>query len=133
MSFPIVMKKILFDTNFILTCIKQKIDFIRELKEEGYELLLPIQVVNELKKISQSKKKKASEKELAKISLAIIDKNKDRFRLIELEKKFVDAGLLRLKEGDEIVIATLDKQIKRLLKSKFKFLSIIKRKKLEII
>jgi len=127
------MKKILFDTNFILTCIKQKIDFIRELKEEGYELLLPIQVVNELKKISQSKKKKASEKELAKISLAIIDKNKDRFRLIELEKKFVDAGLLRLKEGDEIVIATLDKQIKRLLKSKFKFLSIIKRKKLEII
>jgi len=127
------MKKILFDTNFILTCVKQKIDFIRELKEDGYELLLPKQVDSELKKISVDKKKKVSERELAKVSLAIIDKNKDKFKIIELEKKFVDAGLLRLKEGEEIIIATLDRQIRRLLKGKFKFLGITKRKKLEIV
>lgn len=126
------MKKIIFDTNFILTCMKQKIDFIYELKAEGYELLLPKQVIDELKKISKDRKKKVSERELAKVSLAIIDKSKDKFRIIELEKRFVDAGLLRMKKDEEIIIATLDRQIKSLLKEKFKFLGITKRKKLEI-
>jgi len=125
------MEKIIFDTNFILTAIKQKIDFISDL--EGYELLVPKQVLEELKKITADKKKKVVERELAGISLAILNQNKSKFRIIELEKSFVDTGLLRLNPQEKPVIATLDREIKRLLKGKFKFLTITKRKKLEIV
>jgi rRNA-processing protein FCF1 len=125
------MEKIIFDTNFILTAIKQKIDFISDL--EGYELLVPKQVLEELKKITTDKKKKLVERELAGISLAILNQNKSKFRIIELEKSFVDTGLLRLNPQEKPVIATLDREIKRLLKGKFKFLTITKRKKLEIV
>ena len=125
------MEKIIFDTNFILTAIKQKIDFISDL--EGYELLVPKQVLEELKKMTTDKKKKLVERELAGISLAILNQNKSKFKIIELEKRFVDTGLLRLKPQEKPVIATLDREIKRLLKGKFKFLTITKRKKLEIV
>lgn len=125
------MEKIIFDTNFILTCVKEKIDFINDL--EGYQLLLPEQVIKEMEKISVDRKKKVAERELAKLSLAIIEHNKSKFRMIELEKKFVDAGLLRLKEPGELIIATLDRQLKSMLKGKFKTLTITKRKKLEIV
>ena len=125
------MQKIIFDTNFVLTCIKQKIDFISELQD--CELLMPTQVLEELKKMITDKKKKLVERELAGISLAILNQNKPRFRIITLEKKFVDTGLLRLNPKETLVIATLDKEIKKLLKGKFKFLTITKRKKLEIV
>ena len=125
------MEKIIFDTNFILTAIKQKIDFISDL--EGCELLVPKQVLEELKKMTTDKKKKLVERELAGISLAILNQNKSKFRIIELEKSFVDTGLLRLNPQEKPVIATLDREIKRLLKGKFKFLTITKRKKLEIV
>ncbi len=125
------MEKIIFDTNFILTCVKEKIDFISEL--EGYQLLLPEQVIKEIEKISVDRKKRVAERELAKLSLAIIEHNKSKFRIIELEKKFVDAGLLRVKEPGELIIATLDRQLKSMLKGKFKTLIITKRKKLEIV
>jgi len=104
------MEKIIFDTNFILTAIKQKIDFISDL--EGYELLVPKQVLEELKKITADKKKKLVERELAGVSLAILNQNKSKFRIIELEKSFVDTGLLRLKPQEKMVIATLDREIK---------------------
>jgi rRNA-processing protein FCF1 len=125
------MEKIIFDTNFILTCVKEKIDFISEL--EGYQLLLPEQVIKEIEKISVDRKKRVAERELAKLSLAIIEHNKSKFRIIELEKKFVDAGLLRVKEPGELIIATLDRQLKSMLEGKFKTLIITKRKKLEIV
>ncbi|MEM4230375.1 MAG: PIN domain-containing protein [Candidatus Pacearchaeota archaeon] len=130
------MADILLDTNFILTCIKQKIDFLQELI--GNKLILPKQVIKELKKISEDKNKKSEERELAKTSLAFLEKFKDRFKEIELEKRFVDRGLELLaekgnKEGRETIIATLDKELRRKLKGKVKFLIIVKRKKLEII
>jgi rRNA-processing protein FCF1 len=121
------MEKIVFDTNFILTCIKQKIDFLHEL--EGFELVLPRQVMKELENIVQDYRKKANERELAKTSLVFIDKFKDKFTIIELKKKYVDLGLEKLEKG--YILATLDRELKRKLKGKVKFLIISKRKKLE--
>lgn len=130
------MVNILLDTNFILTCVKQKINFLQELI--GNELLLPKQVIKELKKISEDKNKKSEERELAKTSLAFLEKFKDRFKEIELEKKFVDRGIELIaekasKERWEIIIATLDKELRKKLKGKFKFLIVTRKKKLEII
>jgi len=120
--------KIIFDTNFLLSCIKQKIDFLQEL--EGFELVLPRQVIDEIEKLIKDKRKKLSERELARTTLAFINKFKSRFKIIELEKNYVDLGLKKL-QG--YVIATLDKGIRKDLKGEAKFLIISKRKKLEFV
>jgi len=124
--------RIVFDTSFIMTCVKEKIDFLHEL--EGNELLLPKQVIGELEKLTEDQQKKIKERGLAKTSLMLINSFRNRFKEIELEKKFVDRGIeLLAEEGNEIVIATLDKELRNKLKGKFKFLIITKKKKLEIV
>jgi len=123
------MERIVFDTNFIMTCINQKIDFIKEL--EGYALLLPVQVIKELEKLSEDRAKKLEERSLARISLSFLHAFMNKFQEIELKKKFVDRGI-ELLEGDYI-IATLDKELQRKLKGRFQFLIITKQKKLEIV
>lgn len=124
------MKKIVLDTNFILSCIKQKIDFVNELA--GYELVLPKQVILELEKIAGDSSQKLSEKELARLALSLIKNFKDKFTEIELKRRFVDLGI-ELLEGQDYIIATLDKELQRKLKGRFKLLIITKRKKLEFV
>ena len=43
------MKKVLLDTNFILTAIRNKIDFFEEIKLIGMKIAVPKQVVAEIK------------------------------------------------------------------------------------
>ena len=52
-----IMKKVILDTNFILTCIRNKIDFLEEIKFKGMQILIPKQVLKEIKRISNSRKK----------------------------------------------------------------------------
>ena len=68
------MKQVILDTNFILTCIKQKIDFFEEINLMGVQILIPKQVIQEIKNISKSKKKRHF-KEDAKLSLKLLEKN----------------------------------------------------------
>ena len=62
------MKQVILDTSFILTCVKQKIDFFEELKFMGVKVLIPRQVIRELKNMKTS--------DNAQLSLQILDKNK---------------------------------------------------------
>ena len=43
------MEQVLLDTNFILTCVKQKIDFFQWFKLNGFSIIIPMEVINELK------------------------------------------------------------------------------------
>ena len=47
--------EVLLDTNFIVSCIRQKIQFISFLKESFNKILVPEGVVREIKKIKQDK------------------------------------------------------------------------------
>ena len=122
------MKEIVFDTNFILNCLKEKVDFL-EVGELG-ELVLPLQVINELEKIANSEKNKLRERNAAELALQIIEKNKEKFKIVELEKKFVDKGIVNYVEGKskeavrEIVVASFDKELKNELKGKVRFLGL---------
>jgi len=49
------MKQAILDTNFILTCVKQKIDFFEWFNLNGIEILIPLEVINEIKKIKKLK------------------------------------------------------------------------------
>ncbi len=128
------MKKAVLDTNFILTCIKNKIDFFEELEFMGCKILIPKQVISELNKIANPVmiKKKLSERELASLALKILEHEKNRFEVIELGSKYVDKGIIKLaRENRDLLIATLDREIKTSVKNP-KIL-IRGKKKLEII
>ena len=112
------MKSVLLDTNFILTCIKQKIDFFEELRFMGFEIIIPDRVIDELKKLKQT------------LALKLLEKN--NFKKIILIGKDVDNSIINYaKKNPEIIIATLDKELSNKLKNRK--IIIRGKKKLEII
>lgn len=119
------MKKIILDTNFILSCIRKKIDFFEELIE--YKILIPEQVISELKKISESKKKLRFRDE-SKLALLLLKKSK--FTNIDLKEKYVDKGIRNyLSKHPNVIVATLDKEVQLKTNSRL----IIRGNKLELI
>jgi hypothetical protein len=97
------MKKVVLDTSFILTCVKQKIDFFEKIKFMGMQILIPKQVIREMKSINNSN---------SELSFKILKKNK--FKEIDLGKGKVDNLLINFaKENKEVIVATLDREIKK--------------------
>ena len=110
--------EIVLDTNFIITCIKQKIDFfdkIEEMFNEKVEFILPEEVLNELKKISTGKGKESN---YAKVAFSVL--KKPALKSIKLNDKNVDAGIVNYLKGKEgkIALATLDYELKNKVKTK---------------
>lgn len=123
------MKQTILDTNFILSCIKQKIDFFEQLESEGLKIIIPKQVIKEIEKIACSKQK-LHFRENARIALKLLKKR--NFKKIDLKTKSVDAGLIKFtKENPDTIMATLDREIKNKIPGSK--LVIRKKKKLEII
>ena len=112
--------KILLDTNFILTSVKQKIDFpskANELFDEKVEFITPIEVLDELKKLSTRKGEKIKDKLSAQVALEFLKILK--IKKIKLKSKDVDDGIVSyLKEHKNIILATLDKQLKERVDNK---------------
>ena len=112
------MKSALLDTNFILICIKQKIDFFEELYLWGYQIIIPDKVIDELKKLKQTS------------ALKLLEKN--NFKEIILTGKNTDNSIINYEnKNPDILIATLDKQLSDKLKNGK--IIIRGKKKLEII
>ena len=112
------MKQVLIDTNFIMTCIKQKIDFFEELYLRGIQIIIPEPVIDELEKLKQSQ------------AIRLLEKSK--FKEISLKGKIVDNSIINFaKENPEVIIATLDRDIQKKIKNKK--MVIRGKKKLEII
>ena len=112
------MKSALLDTNFILICIKQKIDFFEELEFMGFEIIIPDKVIDELKKLKQTS------------ALKLLEKN--NFKEIILAGKNTDNSIINYaNKNPEILVATLDKELNNKLKNRK--IIIRGKKKLEII
>jgi len=108
------MKSIILDTNFILSCIRKKIDFFHELKLLGLKIIIPIQVIKELENLSEKGNLKLREE--AKLSVQILKKNS--FDKVDLKIKNVDNGIVKFaKEHEDYIIATLDKGIQSKIKN----------------
>jgi len=104
--------RIILDTNFIISCVKQKIAFLDLIPEIllGVEMVVPEQVLKELERVKENKKLKIKDREAAELGLQLVE----RLNRIKLEKKFVDKGvLLWLKKNPEDYVATLDKELKK--------------------
>src|SRR3989344_5151052 len=107
--------KIILDTSFILSCVKEKADFLDS--EKHGNLVIPKQVIKELEKIS--KEGEREEKENSCLALQIIEKHKEKFDILCLKKNNVDLGIIEYAQGkNDIAVATIDKELKRKLKGK---------------
>ena len=123
------MKTAVLDTSFILSCIREKIDFLEYLYLEGFQIAIPKQVIAEIKRIENSNKKLKFRDDAA-VAQKLLKSNP--FKKIDLKTNYVDAGLLKLaRSNPKIAIATLDAEIKRKIGNPK--IIIRARKKLEVI
>ena len=115
------MKQVILYTSFILTCVKQKIDFFNEIELMGILILIPRQVIDELKRISLQN---------SQVVLKMLKKKK--FQEIDLKTKDVDLGIIKFaKKNKNTIVATLDREIKS--KTQNQKIVIRGKKRLEII
>ena len=117
------MRKVLLDTSFILSCIRNKIDFFEEISLMGIGIIIPEEVIREIERF---KGKKAE----ANTALALLGKN--NFEKIRLGKGHVDKKIINYaNKNNDLIVGTLDKEIKK--KVLGKVMIIKERKRLEII
>lgn len=124
------MKKVILDTNFILSCVKQKIDFLHDLKFMGFKIIIPKQVIDEIKMLE--KRRKIETRESASLALKMFKKNKKDFRKIDFRDDKVDRAMMKfMKRNKNDYIATLDRELKE--KTKNHKIVIRNMKKLEVV
>jgi rRNA-processing protein FCF1 len=120
--------KIILDTNFLIYCAKEKLDYEEELSNmlnEDYELVAPLQVIEELKKVKEKKKekiplkkrtsryKKTTGKDKLGAELAIQILEKKDIKKIDIKGKNVDEAIINLaKQDKKNIVCTLDKEIR---------------------
>ena len=126
------MQKVILDTNFIISCVEKKIDFFEELEFSGFRIIIPLEVVGELKKLASGKKTNLAQN--SELALRILEKN--NFEKINLSKqsgrKKVDELIVFFaRKNPQIAVATLDREIKN--KTRNSKVAIRGGKKLEII
>ncbi len=112
------MRQVILDTSFILTSIRQKIDFFLWFQHEGFQIVIPDQVIDELMGLG------------AQLALNILEKNK--FTLIKMPGKDADSAIINFaRKNPKAIVATLDRELQKKIKNKK--MIIRGRKKLEII
>ena len=124
------MNLIVLDTNFLLYCSKYKIDIEEEINricDFRYRIVLPKQVIKELKQLSKHGLK-AKDREAALIALKMIKK----FEIKDVDAKDADDAILKLNAN---VLATMDKELRKRFKNRKrgKFISIRQKNHLTLI
>jgi len=110
------MAEVLLDTNFILSCINQRIDFFEELELMGHFVIIPSGVLLELENIADSKKKMQF-RENATLALKLL-KGK-YFKRIRLGDGHTDDTIVEfLNKNPDVILATLDKELKKRVKAR---------------
>ena len=114
------MRKVILDTSFILTAVRQKIDFFENTEMKGMRIIVPEQIIRELKGLG------------AGLALRILAKNEHGFEVIKIPGKDADSAIMNFaRKNPEAIVATLDAGLKKKIKNHK--LIIRNMKKLEII
>ncbi len=122
------MAKIVLDTNFILACIENKLDFEEEILEKGHVILIPKQVIQEIERIKNSTKQ-IKVRDAAELALKIL--GSVNYKEVEIYGKYVDKGLKKYcSENPEVILGTMDKELKKSVSNRK--MVIRNRKKLEL-
>lgn len=101
--------EVLLDTNFIISCLVKRIDFLDELAVMGFKVKVPREVLQELKDLKTDKKVSPYERSMIDVAFALLEEQK--VKKVKIGGKNVDEGLIaKGREGS--YIATLDRGIK---------------------
>ncbi|MEK6793073.1 MAG: hypothetical protein AABX96_01785 [Nanoarchaeota archaeon] len=107
--------QVLLDSSFIISCVRDRIDFISQLEEQGFTPVVPREVLQEMKDLRTSNR--ASHEDRAAVDVALEMIEQKGVKKNSLGKGRVDDFLIR--RGQEgIFIATLDKGIKKRIPKK---------------
>jgi len=126
--------KILLDTNFIITCAKQKIDFdtiMNGQTTEEVKWIVPEEVLTELRGLKFGGKIKIKERNAASIGIEIVEKLGAEVVKLSNTASDVDTKIVNYLRSKDIILATLDKKIQSRVKNKI--LTIRGKKTLGII
>lgn len=99
-----------FDTNFLLYCMKERIDYMSELKriiDRNFEVIVPFCVFEELKKIASTAK--TEDKIAAKVALKEVEKFNKGFIQGYVDNVLLDLAL----DNRPSVVCTNDKELKK--------------------
>jgi len=111
--------KIIFDTNFLIYCAREKLDHIENISSlvnEDYELVVPVQVINELEKLRDDKLKKVNGKDKAAAALALDLLEHNHIKKVNLSGKDVDEAIINLAvENSKNIVCTLDREMRKTL------------------
>ena len=103
----------ILDSSFIISCAKRKIDFISQLENLGFRIVIPREVLQEMKDLRQ----KVNRDERAAIDMALLVIESKDVKKVGFGSGRVDEQLIKKgKEG--YYIATLDNAIKRAVPNK---------------
>ncbi len=102
--------KVVLDTNFVLSCYRFRIalDDISRLIDEAYEVLVPQNVLEELRNLELE----GTDKEAQKIMLKILA----RYPVLPLQGR-VDHSLLEYAQEHDCIICTNDRELRKSLKA----------------
>lgn len=120
--------QIIIDTNFILTCVKQKIDLFEQVEDKfpDRKIVFFSGVVEELGKLAGDKKLKMSEREAADMALQLT--SHEKVVILDMAGN-VDDAIVKYAGNHEVIVASLDRGIKKRLKNT-RFLTIRKGKRI---
>jgi rRNA-processing protein FCF1 len=128
--------EIVLDSCFIIACIEHKID-LSSLKHFGH-VLIPVEVLEELKLISKDKRQKVKHREMASLAHQLVMSMKSEIKFFRLCDE-VDKGLYlfskKIKESKKkvIIIATIDKGLIKKVKPFAKVLTFKRQGKIDFI
>ena len=116
--------EVLLDTSFIVSCVKQQIDFVEQLRSQGFSVVVPREVLQELKDLAARDGVRREDKVAVDVALSVLEKEK--VKKMRLRSGKLDDGLV--KKGQEgIWIASLDKEIKMSVAKKIVIFSASKK------
>lgn len=101
---------VLLDTSFIVSCVKRRIDFFDELSTLGFRVVVPKEVLQELKDLKMKKGVARPTREAIDVAFEMIESNKD-VKTKSIGGRYVDEGLIEKGKAGAYV-ATLDSEIK---------------------
>ena len=122
------MKTIILDTSFLIACAEFRIDYLSEFERiftTQYTVSAPDIVINELKTLAD--KGTARQKQASKLAQTILCRK--NIQVIKTpEAKTADQAILSIANKDTVV-ATIDAELKRMLKNKKVALIVVRQKK----
>lgn len=130
---------IILDTNFLLIPGQFKVDILREIDrimDAPYRLVVLDATLDELKELANKKGAKGRDKDAAKLALKLVQAKTEtqNINTVTSAEPYVDQAILIMaQENKQVVVATQDQELKRLLKKTGTKIITLRQKKYLII